>query len=215
MLDREVANLSGGELQRFIIAITCLQRADVYLFDEPSSYLDVKQRLRAGRMIRSLLSPDTYVVCVEHDLSILDYLSDYICCLYGTPGAYGVVTMPSGVREGINIFLAGFVPSENMRFRTEELSFKVTEAGGGEDEKKTEEEEDEKKPKKSHAMIYSYPKLQKSFGTFSLDVMSGEFSHSEIVVLLGENGTGKSTLIHMLAGVEKPDDSEIEVSMIA
>ena len=145
VLDREVANLSGGELQRFIIAITCLQRADVYLFDEPSSYLDVKQRLRAGRMIRSLLSSDTYVVCVEHDLSILDYLSDYICCLYGTPGAYGVVTMPSGVREGINIFLAGFVPSENMRFRNEELSFKVTEAGAsGEEEKK--DEEDEKKP---------------------------------------------------------------------
>ena len=151
------------------------------------------------------------MVWVEHDLSILDYLSDYICCLYGTPGAYGVVTMPSGVREGINIFLAGFVPSENMRFRNEELSFKVTEAGK-EDEKK-EEEDDEKKPKKSHAMVYSYPKLQKSFGGgFSLEVKSGEFSHSEIVVLLGENGTGKSTLIHMLAGVEKPDDEEVEVS---
>ena len=37
---------------------------------------------------------------VEHDLSVLDYLSDYICCLYGVPGAYGVVTMPFSVREG-------------------------------------------------------------------------------------------------------------------
>jgi hypothetical protein len=35
---------------------------------------------------------------VEHDLSVLDYLSDFICCLYGKPGAYGVVTMPFGVR---------------------------------------------------------------------------------------------------------------------
>ena len=98
------------------------------MFDEPSSYLDVKQRLKAGRMIRSLLQPLTYVVCVEHDLSILDYLSDFICCLYGTPGAYGVVTLPMSVRQGINIFLGGFIPAENMRFRDFELTFKVTES---------------------------------------------------------------------------------------
>lgn len=41
-----------------------------------------------------------YVVVVEHDLSVLDYLSDFICCLYGVPGAYGVVTMPFSVKEG-------------------------------------------------------------------------------------------------------------------
>jgi ATP-binding cassette subfamily E protein 1 len=128
VLTREIGMLSGGELQRFIIGMTCIQEADIYMFDEPSSYLDVKQRLRAGRMIRSLLASDTYVVCVEHDLSILDYLSDFVCCLYGTPGAYGVVTMPMSVRQGINIFLSGFLPSENMRFRDEELTFKVTDA---------------------------------------------------------------------------------------
>ena len=36
-------------------------------------------------------------------MSVLDYLSDYICCLYGMPGAYGVVTMPFSVREGERI----------------------------------------------------------------------------------------------------------------
>jgi ATP-binding cassette subfamily E protein 1 len=98
VLGREIGQLSGGELQRFIIAMTCVQQADIYMFDEPSSYLDVKQRLKASRMIRSLLQPLTYVIVVEHDLSILDYLSDFICCLYGTPGAYGVVTLPMSVR---------------------------------------------------------------------------------------------------------------------
>mmetsp|Transcript_15214 Transcript_15214/g.14793 ORF Transcript_15214/g.14793 Transcript_15214/m.14793 type:complete len:94 (+) Transcript_15214:789-1070(+) len=78
-------------------------------------------------MIRSMLSHDNYVICVEHDLSILDYLSDFICVLYGAPGAYGVVTMPFSVREGINIFLEGFIPTENLRFREEELTFKVVE----------------------------------------------------------------------------------------
>lgn len=69
----------------------------------------------------------SYVICVEHDLSVLDYLSDYICCFYGVPSAYGVVTMPFGVKEGINIFLDGFIPTENMRFRDTSLVFNLTE----------------------------------------------------------------------------------------
>ena len=76
-----------------------------FMFDEPSSYLDVKQRLKAAQAIRSLLAADKYVIVVEHDLSVLDYLSDFICCLYGLPGAYGVVTMPFSVREGMLLWL--------------------------------------------------------------------------------------------------------------
>jgi len=127
LMDRDVAALSGGELQRFAIAVVCIQQAEVYMFDEPSSYLDVKQRLKAAQVIRSLLGPQTYVIVVEHDLSVLDYLSDFICVLYGEPGAYGVVTLPFSVREGINIFLAGMIPTENLRFREVALSFKVSE----------------------------------------------------------------------------------------
>ena len=100
VLGRNVDQLSGGELQRFAISVACVQKADVYMFDEPSSYLDVKQRLNAARVIRSLLSPSSYVIVVEHDLSVLDYLSDFICVLYGMPSAYGVVTLPFSVREG-------------------------------------------------------------------------------------------------------------------
>ncbi|KIY91685.1 ATP-binding cassette, sub-family E,member 1 [Monoraphidium neglectum] len=107
VLDRNVENLSGGELQRFAIAVVCAQQADVYMIDEPSSYLDVRQRLKAAQTIRELLDIKNFVIVVEHDLSVLDYLSDFICCLYGKPGAYGVVTLPFSVREGINIFLAG------------------------------------------------------------------------------------------------------------
>jgi len=126
VLERQVGQLSGGELQRFIIGLTCVQDVDIYMFDEPSSYLDVKQRLNAARMIRTMLADHKYVIVVEHDLSILDYLSDFVCCLYGSPGAYGVVTMPFSVREGINIFLAGYIPTEQMRFRDYELTFRVS-----------------------------------------------------------------------------------------
>jgi len=125
LTERTVDTLSGGELQRFAIAFACSQVADVYMFDEPTSYLDVKQRLKAADAIRTLTTFNNYTIVVEHDLSILDYLSDSICVLYGFPAAYGVVTLPYGVREGINVFLDGFIPTENMRFRDFSLSFKV------------------------------------------------------------------------------------------
>ncbi|NXS06384.1 ABCE1 protein, partial [Neodrepanis coruscans] len=106
--ERNVEDLSGGELQRFACAVVCIQKADIFMFDEPSSYLDVKQRLKAAITIRSLINPDRYIIVVEHDLSVLDYLSDFICCLYGVPSAYGVVTMPFSVREGNSCHISLF-----------------------------------------------------------------------------------------------------------
>ncbi|KAG2075292.1 P-loop containing nucleoside triphosphate hydrolase protein, partial [Suillus decipiens] len=203
VLDREVSALSGGELQRFAIAMSCIQKADVYMFDEPSSYLDIKQRLKAAEVIRSLLTPDCYVIAVEHDLSVLDYLSDFICCLYGKPSMYGVVTMPYSVREGINIFLDGFIPTENLRFREESLSFKMMETA-----------EELIIDKTRH---YSYPSMSKTMGNFKLTVEAGSFTDSEIIVMLGENGTGKTTFVRLLAGVTTPDNEadkmELAVSL--
>ncbi|CAN1779720.1 ABC transporter E family member 2 [Linum perenne] len=196
VIDRNVGDLSGGELQRFAIAVVAIQSAEIYMFDEPSSYLDVKQRLKAAQVIRSLLRPNSYVIVVEHDLSVLDYLSDFICCLYGKPGAYGVVTLPFSVREGINIFLAGFVPTENLRFRDESLTFRVAETP----QESAEEVE-------TYAR-YKYPAMSKTQGGFRLRVAEGEFTDSQIVVMLGENGTGKTTFIRMLAGLLKPDTVE-------
>jgi len=138
-----------------------------------------------------------FVLVVEHDLAVLDYLSDYVCCLYGQPGAYGVVTMPFSVREGINVFLAGFIPTENLRFREDALTFKVSQNADGESEAE----------RLAH---YAYPSMTKTMtqkdNQFILHVEAGEFSDSEIIVLLGENGTGKTTFIRMLAGLLKGDE---------
>ncbi|DAZ95717.1 TPA: hypothetical protein N0F65_007123 [Lagenidium giganteum] len=203
--NREIELLSGGELQRFAIAVCAVQKADIYMFDEPSSYLDVRQRLKAALVIRSMVenAPQAYVICVEHDLSVLDYLSDFICVLYGTPSAYGVVTMPFSVREGINIFLAGFVPTENLRFRQEELTFKVAQTA---DEFKQNDGE--------AANTFTYPAMTKTMKSkaketsFRLHVETGDLTNSEIVCMLGENGTGKTTFIRMLAGLLKSDEME-------
>lgn len=200
LLDRDVNVLSGGELQRFALAMVAVQQAEVYVVDEPSSYLDVRQRLNAAKLIRGLLvdKSKTYVIVVEHDLAVLDYLSDFVCCLYGKPGAYGVVTLPFSVREGINIFLAGFVPTENLRFRETALQFRLAETADDDEEVE-------------HHHLYNYPRMVKTLGPFKLTVETGSFTDSEIVVMLGENGTGKTTFIRLLAGIMKPDDASLEV----
>ncbi|KAK8056888.1 translation initiation factor RLI1 [Apiospora rasikravindrae] len=203
LMDREVNQLSGGELQRFAIGTVCVQKADVYMFDEPSSYLDVKQRLAAARIIRSLSQSDNYIIVVEHDLSVLDYLSDYVCVLYGRPAIYGVVTLPHSVREGINIFLDGHIPTENLRFREESLTFRLSEGA------------DDFMADKARA--FNYPKMEKTLGGFHLSIETGDFTDSEIIVMMGENGTGKTTFCKLLAGALKPDGTqkvpEMKISM--
>ncbi|KAF5838284.1 P-loop containing nucleoside triphosphate hydrolase protein [Dunaliella salina] len=180
-------------------------------FDDPPDWQEILTYFRGSelqnyftrvlednlKVIRSLLGINKFVIAVEHDLSVLDYLSDYICCLYGKAGAYGVVTLPFGVREGINIFLAGFVPTENLRFRDESLTFKVSEQIVGDE------------VLKKFSRFY-YPSMSKTQGNFKLTIEGGDFTDSEIVVMLGENGTGKTTFIRMLAGMTPPDEGSNE-----
>jgi len=188
--NRDINVLSGGELQRVALAAAISRDADVYLFDEPSSYLDVKQRLEAARAIRSLREEDKIIIVAEHDLAVLDYLSDYICILYGVPGVYGVVSHVHGVRTGINIYLDGFIRDENLRFRKEPIRFHVkppTSAAA------------------SSASLLKWSRMSKSYEGFRLEVEAGEVRVGEVIGILGPNGIGKSTFIRMLAGIEKPD----------
>lgn len=74
--------------------------------------------------------------------------------------------------------------------------------------KKTDEAEEAASTKYNR---YQYPKMTKTQGSFRLNVESGFFTDSEIVVMLGENGTGKTTFIRMLAGLLPPDEEEIEI----
>ncbi len=190
ILDRALEVLSGGELQRVAIAATMSRQADVYLFDEPSSYLDVQQRLQAARAIRSLKTEHKTIIVAEHDLAILDYLSDQICVFYGCPSVYGIVSHVHAVRTGINIYLEGFVPDENMRFRKEPIMFHVKPPSTG---------------WTTEDILLSWEPMQKSYGDFSLEVEAGRVGIGEVIGILGPNGIGKTTFVKLLAGIEKPD----------
>lgn len=189
---KEIKELSGGELQRFAIAACLTKDASIYLLDEPSSYLDVKERLNVARAVREI--KDRYVFVVEHDLIVLDYLSDYVHVIYGKPTAYGVISNIKSVRVGINEYLDGFLRSENTRFR-EGIRFEVRPPG----EKKDLDE------------ILSYPDLEKEYEGFSLSVSSGVLYAPEVLGILGPNATGKTTFVRILAGDVEADNLEFEL----
>lgn len=192
LIDRNIENLSGGELQLVAIAATFAKDADVYFFDEPSSYLDIRQRLLTAKIIREL-GEERPVMVVEHDLAVLDYLSDYIFVIFGTPGVFGAVSNIKGVREGINQFLEGFLREENMRIRDKAIRFDV------------------RPPKEWEAKTFvEYPALEKTLGTFHLTAEGGSVREGEILGVLGPNGIGKTTFVRMLAGDLQPDNTFIE-----
>ena len=127
MLNKPVNKLSGGELQKLAIAAALCRSADMYIFDEPTSYLDIRERLRVATAIRDFLPPDAYAIVVEHDLVVLDYVSDYIVIGFGEPGVYGMFSKLYSTGSGINFYLDGYLPSENMRIRDESIRFTLHE----------------------------------------------------------------------------------------
>ena len=122
VLDRNIDQISGGELQKVAIAATLLKDADIYYFDEPTSFLDVFQRLSMARIIRSFCKGKS-VLIADHDLAALDFLADRVHIFYGASAVYGIVSKPYGVRVGINTFLDGYIKEDNVRIRKEPIKF--------------------------------------------------------------------------------------------
>lgn len=194
LLDRDLDVLSGGELQRVAIATAIIRDASVYLFDEPSSFLDVYQRTRAARIIRGLAADDRMVITAEHDLAVLDYMSDEIFILYGEPDVYGIVSNIHSVREGINIYIKGYIPDENVRFRQTPIVFH------------------EKPPQERQAKSYNlleWTDMVMQYDGFRLEIDAGGIGMGEVVGILGMNGIGKTTFVKMLAGVETPTEGGV------
>jgi ATP-binding cassette subfamily E protein 1 len=193
-LAKKVKDLSGGELQRLAVAAAALKDADLYLFDEPSSYNDVYQRLAVSKLIRGLAESGRSVLVVEHDMAFLDYVADYVQIIYGEPGAYGVVSGLYAARTGINSLLDGYLPVENIRFRDKPVSFGQRSAV---------------EVVESETPVASYSELSKSFDAFSVSVAGGTLNRGTILGVVGANALGKTTFLKILAGEEKPDSGAV------
>ena len=196
IMDKDVKKLSGGELQAVSIAAALLKDVDVYFFDEPSSYLDISQRLRIARVLRNL-SERKKVVVVEHDLAILDFMTDFIYLTYGESRAYGIVSNSYSSRVAINTYLEGYIKQENIKFRDYEIKFL-------------------KKPAEiDHSIqpIVTWSTMKKSFGEFSLKINEGVLRKGQVVGVIGPNATGKSTFVKIMADELSPDEGSISNSV--
>jgi len=194
-VDQVLKELSGGELQRLAVAVAVSKDSDFYFFDEPSSYNDVFQRIKVARTIQNLSKIGKTVMVVEHDLTFLDFLSDYIEVLYGETAAYGIVSTVMSTKVGINVFLDGYLPSENVRFRDKKFTFDAS-ASTVEFQKGNE--------------VITYPILEKKYPSFSVTIEAGGVRKGEVVGIVGANALGKTTMMKMIAGVEKPDSGNID-----
>ncbi len=192
-LETDISSISGGELQRVAIAAASLKKANLYLFDEPTSYLDIKQRLHVSTFIQSLTSDTTAVLAIEHDLIILDHMTESLNLMYGHEGVYGIVSGLKSTREGINAFLEGYLREENIRFRDHAIKF----------EKSFDAKKVLPRP------LISWNSVQKKLGQFELKAEQGTLYKNEIVGILGENGIGKTSFIKILAGLIPVDAGEI------
>ena len=195
-LEQDLNELSGGELQRIAVAVAASKDTEFYFFDEPSSYNDVFQRTGVARVIQNLAKLGKSVMVVEHDLTLLDFLSDYIEVLYGEPAAYGIVSNVLSTKVGINVFLDGYLPNENVRFRDKKFSFDISSSSTDEFQEGSE--------------IVTYPRLEKKYPSFQVTVESGKVRKGEVLGIMGANALGKTTMMKMIAGVEKPDSGSID-----
>ena len=194
LLDRDVRQLSGGELQRFLVAAVLSRDANAYFFDEPSSYLDIRERIRVAKAIRKYVPRDSYVVVVEHDIAMLDYLSDHVVIMYGEPGVYGIASKPYGVRAGINNFLKGYLPAENMRIRSEPIKYTLNPSP---------------KPILEARKYLEWTRIEVQLDGFRLEVEPGDIREGEVIGVMGANGTGKTTFVRVLAGELEPRSGEV------
>ncbi len=195
-MEQSLRELSGGELQRIAVAVAASKDTEFYFFDEPSSHNDVFQRTGVARVIQNLATIGKSVMVVEHDLTLLDFLSDYIEVLYGEPAAYGIVSNILSTKVGINVFLDGYLPNENVRFRDKKFSFDVSSSATDIFQEGSE--------------IIKYPRLEKKYPSFSVTIEPGRVRRGEIVGIMGANALGKTTMMKMIAGVEKPDSGTVD-----
>lgn len=197
IMNSNLEELSGGERQRVYIAAVLMSDADTYFIDEPTSFLDIRQRFKIGRLIKEHIEEtEAKCIIVEHDMAFLDLVSDYINIIYGENNGYGVVSKQMTSKNGINSYVDGYLPREDIQIRPNKIAFSSI----------------EERTDVFGNLSFKYPSFSKTFDSFSLSVKSGSVYENEVLGIVGQNALGKTTFANVLSGRIEPDNSDLSVN---
>lgn len=196
IMNSNLEELSGGERQRVYIAAVLMSDADTYLIDEPTSFLDIRQRFKIGRLIKKhIKETEAKCIIVEHDMAFLDLVSDYINIIYGENNGYGVVSKQMTSKNGINSYVNGYLPREEIQIRPEKIAFSSI----------------EERTEVFGEVSFEYPRFSRTFDDFILNVESGSVYENEVLGIVGQNALGKTTFANILSGRIQPDNRDLSV----
>lgn len=195
--------LSGGELQRFSIAVAVSSNPDLIIADEPTTNLDANLKAEILNLIKEInRERSVSFLFISHDLKAVKSISDYICIIkngklleYKT--AFDFFSKPDHqfTKELIDAFFnfslvpvtrhSDFSPVEVLNVR--EIS-------------------------KSFGTSFSIPFFNRSSAVEALKNISFIIDKGETVGIIGESGSGKSTIARILVRLEKPDKGSVLLS---
>ena len=227
--------LSGGEKTRVNLARLILEDTDILLLDEPTNHLD----LRATEWLEEYLEKfKGTVLTVSHDRYFLDKVVDRIIEIqegkaefYSGNYSFYAVEKERRYEEKLKQYEKEQAKIQQLEKAAEQLR---TWAYSGMDktfkraqsmEKRIERMRVTDRPKKERKMevrfgerefrgdeVLTIKNLKKSFGDRTLfSDVNLEVAGGERIALLGDNGTGKSTLIKILMGEEEPDSGKLRM----
>ncbi len=235
MREQPFDKLSGGEKTRVNLARLILEDTDILLLDEPTNHLD----LRATEWLEEYLEKfKGTVLTVSHDRYFLDKVVDRVIEIqngkaefYSGNYSFYAVEKERRYEEKLRQYEKEQAKIQQLEKAAEQLriwaysgndkTFKRAQSM----EKRIEKMRVTDRPKKERKMqvrfgerefrgdeVLTIKNLQKSFGERTLfSDVNLEVAGGERIALLGDNGTGKSTLIKILMGEEEPDSGKLRL----
>ena len=221
-----VGSLSGGEKKRLAMALVLLDEPDFLILDEPTNHLDIDMI----EWLESYLERSTLtLLMVTHDRFFLDRVCNRIFelslgKLYHFQGNYEYFLEKRAVREDlrkVEAHRAGQLMKRELEWlrrmpkaRTGKSKSRIDAFNEISEKAKLQEEGGElvlriQSPRLG-GKIMEINQLHKSFGELKiLERFTYVFSKGERVGIIGRNGTGKSTFLNLLSGLEDPDSGTV------
>ncbi len=168
--------VSGGQLQRAMIAMALINEPDLILFDEPTTALDVTTQLEVIRLIRKIVKErGCGAIYISHDLAVVSQLADRVMVL-----RHGKTVEVGATRD--------LIENPQADYTRDLVANKTTGSGIGD--------------AAATGPIISVKNLAAGYGGVSaIRDISLELAAGHITCLVGESGSGKTTLARTIAGL--------------